>query len=43
MGKEKERELGKVLVFSLKKAGYLSEKLYLVKILFSHLNYEAVK
>ena len=43
MGKEKERELGKVLVFSLKKAGYLSEKLYLVKILFSHLNYEAAK
>lgn len=41
--KEKERELGKVLAFSLKRPGYLSEKLHLVKVLFSHLNYETAK
>ena len=43
MPKEKERELGKILVFSLKRAGYLAEKLHLVKVLFSHLNYESAK
>ena len=43
VSKDKERELGKVLVFALKRPGYLAEKLHLVKVLFHHLNYEAAK
>ena len=41
--KEEETQLSKALVNSLKRTGHLSEKLFLFKMYFSSLTYEAVK